>query len=124
VLIKGEGPSPATNPFSVPVANLKKPVANMDCLKGVSAGSRILEKSRASKEASQVRKLHRRWPHLRGDKVCTSPLQAGGGYRRPSSLASRMLIFFWLPLDEDVGLSVPPAPHLPECCHAFTIIMD
>jgi hypothetical protein len=33
-----------------------------------------------SKEASQVGKLHRRWPHLSGDKVCTSPLQAGGGY--------------------------------------------
>ena len=43
-----------------------------------SAGSRISEKSRAvdtSKEASQVRQLH-----LSGDKVCTSPLQAGGGY--------------------------------------------
>jgi hypothetical protein len=52
-------------------------------LKGVSAGSRISEKSRAvdtSKEASQVGKLHHRWPHLSGDKVCTSLLQAGGGY--------------------------------------------
>jgi hypothetical protein len=57
VLIKGEGPSPA-NPFLVPVTSLKTP-CNMDCLKGVSEGSRILEKSRAvdsSKEASQVRK--------------------------------------------------------------------
>jgi hypothetical protein len=39
----------------------------LDCLKGVSAGSRISEKSRAvdtSKEAIQVGKLHRRWPHL------------------------------------------------------------
>jgi hypothetical protein len=51
----------------------------------LSAGSGILEKSRAvdtSKEASQVGKLHRRWPHLSEDKVCTSPLQAGGGYNK------------------------------------------
>jgi hypothetical protein len=43
----------------------------MDCLKGVSAGNRISEKSRAvdtSKEASQVGKLHRRWSHLSGDE--------------------------------------------------------
>jgi hypothetical protein len=55
----------------------------LDCLKGVSAGSRISEKSRAvdtSKEVSQVGKLHRRWPHLSGNKVCTSPLQARGSY--------------------------------------------
>jgi hypothetical protein len=36
-----------------------------------------------SKEARQVGKLHHRWPHLSGDKVCTSPLQAGGGYTWP-----------------------------------------
>ena len=67
----------------VPGASPKTP-SNVDCLKGVSAGSRISEKSRAvdtSKEASQVGKLHRRWPHLSEDKVCTSPLQAGGGYK-------------------------------------------
>jgi hypothetical protein len=57
----------------------------------LSAGSSISEKSRAvdtSKGASQVRKLHRKWPHLSGDKVCTSLLQAGGGYTEsiPSSL--------------------------------------
>ena len=78
---KGGGPSPA-NPFLVPGASPKM-LGNVDCLKGVSAGSRISEKSRAvdtSKEASQVRKLHLTGPHLSGDKVCTSPLQAGGGY--------------------------------------------
>jgi hypothetical protein len=45
-----------------------------------------LEKSRAvdtSKGANQVGKLHCRWPHLSGNKVCTSLLQAGGGYSRP-----------------------------------------
>ena len=39
-----------------------------------------MEKSRAvdtSKEASQVRKLQQRWPHLSGDKVCTSLLKDG-----------------------------------------------
>jgi hypothetical protein len=82
VLIKGEGPSlpPPPTPVSlslVPGASPKQ--CKVDCLKGVSAGSRISEKSRAfdtSKEASQVRELHHRWPHLSGNKVCTSLLQA------------------------------------------------
>ena len=30
-----------------------------------------------TKEAGQVGKLHHRWPHLSGNKVCTSLLQAG-----------------------------------------------
>ena len=76
MLIKGKGPFP-TNPFLVPVASLKTP-RNVDCLKGVSVGSRISGKSRAvdsSKEASQVGKLHCRWPHLSGHKVCTEATQ-------------------------------------------------
>jgi hypothetical protein len=57
-----------------------------ECLRKKGSASRQVAASwrRAgqcpSKGASQVRKLHMRWPHLSGDKVCTSPLQAGGGY--------------------------------------------
>src|SRR5262245_63060660 len=66
---------PQTTPF--PYTTLfrsgasPKILCKVDCLKGVSTGSRISEKSRAvdkSKKASQVRKLHYRWPHLSGDK--------------------------------------------------------
>jgi hypothetical protein len=37
-----------------------------------------------TEEASQVGKLQCRWPHLSGDKVCPSPLQAVGGYTQCS----------------------------------------
>jgi hypothetical protein len=47
----------------------------------------VSTKPKKKKEASQVGKLHCRWPHLSGNKVCTSQLQAGGGYNAPSSPA-------------------------------------
>jgi hypothetical protein len=77
--LKGGRPIPAVSPSLVPVAS-PKTLHNMDCFKGVSAGSRISEKRRAvdtSEEASQVRKLQCRWPHLSGDKVCTSHFRLG-----------------------------------------------
>jgi hypothetical protein len=68
-----------------------------------SAGSSISEKSRAvvtSKEASQVGKLYCRWPHLSGNKVCTSPLQAGGGFKAQHSSSQRSLCEIFLTLEE------------------------
>ena len=47
----------------------------------LSAGSRILGQLLLQKGASQVWKLHGSWHNLSGNKVCTSPLQAGGSYK-------------------------------------------
>ena len=42
-----------------------------------------------------------------------------------SSPLLQKTIFSWLPLGQDVDLSAPPAPCLPGCCHASTMmIMD
>jgi hypothetical protein len=46
----------------------------------LSVGSRRAGQLSLQKGVSQVGKLHCRWPHLSGDMVCTSLLQAGGGY--------------------------------------------
>lgn len=59
------------------------------------------------------------------EKAC----HCGGGALRSHIYAEVCPVwcspFSWLPLDQDVELSDPPAPCLPRCCHALTMmIMD
>jgi hypothetical protein len=90
---KGKAHPPAS-PLLVPGAILSALGRQAGCLfrnvsgrqvQPLSAGSRISGQLSLQKGASQVGKLHHSWPHLSGHKVCTSPLQAGGGYTVPSS---------------------------------------
>ena len=38
-------------------------------------------------------------------------------------LAAWKPVFCWQPSDEDVGLSAPPAPCLPGCCHVLSLMI-
>jgi hypothetical protein len=46
----------------------------------------------------------------------------GVGYKT-LILAAWKSVFCWQPSDEDVELSAPPAPCLPECCHIPTLMI-